>query len=450
MTFELEAEIRKWRDQIRGTGGVSSADLEELETHLRDSVNELFGCGLNGEEAFLISVRRLGNVTAVGDEFAKVTSENLWRQMVLTPKSPADRRRFARELGIVVFLGLLAGVLGKIPAVLGYGSLTGGALVYVKNLASFALFGVGAYLAWKRSLSWKLILPVIGVFAVSALLVNLYPSYDPNDTALLIGIHLPMALWLSLGLLYGGSGWRRSEIRMDFVRFTGEAFIYAILIGLGGGVLVGATAGLFGLAGVDASGFIENYLVVFGGLAIPIVAVYLVERKKTVIENIAPVLARVFTPLFLLLITSVLVAVSVSGGVRDNRDILISLDLLLAVVLGLVLYTMSAREEELPMGLSDWLTFGLFLAALILNAVSLSAIVFRLSEYGLSPNRLAALGENVALLLNLIGLATGYTFFVLRKMDYRRIIAAQMRYLPVYFFWALFVALAFPPLFGFR
>ncbi len=450
MEFDLEAEIRKWRDHIRGTGRVGSADLEELEAHLRDGIDELSGCGLDGEEAFLISVRRLGNVTAMGEEFAKVTSENLWRQMVLIPSSPADQRRHARELGIVVILGLLAGVLGKIPATLGYGSMTGGELVYVKNLTFFALVGVGAYLAWKRSLTLRFILAVAGIFVAAAILVNLYPSYGPNNTALLLGVHLPIAFWLLLGLVYGGKGWQRSEIRMDFVRFTGEAFIYAVLIGCGGMVLVGATSVLFDLAGVDASGFIENYLVVFGGLAIPIVAVYLVERKKTVIENIAPVLARVFTPLFLLLIISVLIAVSVSGGVRDSREILISLDLLLAVVLGLVLYTMSAREEEGPMKPSDWLTFGLLLTALILDAVSLSAIIFRLSHYGLSPNRVAALGENVALLVNLLGLAVGYALFVFRKIGYRRIIAAQMRYLPVYFVWTLFVALAFPPLFGFR
>jgi len=384
MPFDLEAEIRKWRDHLRGTGSVGAADLEELETHLREAVDELSGCGLDGEEAFLISVRRLGNVTAVGDEFAKVTSENLWRQMVVAPLSPAARRLHARELGIVVILGLLAGVLGRIPAMLGYGTVTGGGLVYVKNLAFFALPGVIVYLSWKRSLPWRFILPIAGILSISTILVNLYPSYDPNSTTLLTGVHLPIALWLLLGISYAGSGWRRAGIRMDFVRFTGEAFIYAVLIGCGGVVLVAATSVLFELAGVNARGFIENYLVVFGGLAIPIVADYLVERKKTVIENIAPVLARLFTPLFLLLIISVLVAMAVSGGGRDNRDILISLDLLLAVVLGLVLYTMSARDEEGPMRVSDWLTFGLLLAALVLDAVSLSAIICRLSQYGLS------------------------------------------------------------------
>ncbi|MEE8440631.1 MAG: permease prefix domain 1-containing protein, partial [Spirochaetia bacterium] len=415
MAFELEAEIRKWRDHLRGTGSVGAGDLEELEGHLRDEVDELSGCGLDGEEAFLISVRRLGNVTAVGEEFAKVTGENLWRQMVLIPSSPADRRRHARELGIVVILGLLAGVLGRIPGMLGFGPFMGNSLVYLENVALFALPGVAAYLCWKRSLSWKYYIPVAAVFVVSAVLVNLYPSYDPNNTTRLIGLHLPIALWLLLGLSYAGGGWRRPGIRMDFVRFTGEAFIYAVLIGCGGVVLTAATSILFELAGMDAGDFIENYMVVFGALAIPIVAVYLVERKKTIIENIAPVLARIFTPLFLLLIISVLVAVSVSGGVRDNRDILISLDVLLVVVLGLVLYTMSARDEEGPMSLSDWLTFSLLVGALVLDALSISAMIFRLSQYGLSANKVAALGENIALLLNLIGLAVGYTLFVFRR-----------------------------------
>ena len=180
------------------------------------------------------------------------------------------------------------------------------------------------------------------------------------------------------------------------------------------------------------------------------VAVFLVERKKTVIENLAPILARIFTPLFLLLMASVLIGIGVSGGVRENREILISVDLLLVLVLALVLYTMSARDDQKGFGVSDGLTLGLLLAALILDGLSASAIVFRLSEYGWSPNKVAALGENIVLLLNLIGLSAGYFLFALKRIPHDQIVAAQMRYLPVYFVWALFVALVFPPLFGFR
>lgn len=450
MAFELETEIRKWRDLARGTGRLSSADLEELESHLRDSVEELSGGSLDAEEAFLIAVRRMGPVAEVGNEFAKVTTENLWRQMALGPQAATDRSRHAWEIGLVVGLGLLAGVLGKLPELLGYGRFAEAGLVYAKNLAFFALPGVFAYFSWKRSLGWPLIVAPSAVLALAAILINLYPSMEPNDTALLSALHLPIALWLLLGVSYAGHGWRRPGVRMDFVRFSGEAFIYGVLIVAGGGVLTGATMGLFLLAGVDAEGFVENYLLIFGGLAVPVVAAFLVERKKTVIENIAPVLARIFAPLFLALIVSVLGAVAVSGGIRENREILIVLDLLLAVVLGLVLYTMSARTDESAVAVSDWLTLGLLVAALALDAVSLSAIIFRVSEYGASPNKLAALGENAVLLGNLAGLAIGYLMLVLRKTVFRRIVVLQMRYLPVYFVWALIVALAFPPLFGFR
>ena len=449
MMFDLEGSVRKWRDQVRSTGRVGAADMQELETHLRDSVGDLVDAGLAHDEAFLIAVRRMGNLNAVGEEFAKVSSENLWRQMVLGPASPESHQRYVRELGIVVLLGLLAGVLGKIPAILGFGSPMQGGLIYVKNLSLFALPSVAIYLAWKRSRSWKLVLTLAGIFGAGALLVNLYPSFNPNNTSMLTAIHLPIALWLVVGLAYSGSGWRRVGIRMDLVRFTGEAFIYAVLIVCGGVVLTIATAALFELVGLNAGGFIENYLVVFGGLAVPIVAVFLVERKKTVIENIAPVLARIFTPLFLALILSVVIAVGFSGGLRENRDVLISLDMLLVVVLALVLYTMSARDEDDAMRVSDWLTLGLLVATLILDAVSLSAIIFRLKEYGWTPNKVAALGENILVLSNVVGLVVGYGLFALGKINYRTIIAGQMKYLPVYFVWTLFVALAFPPLFRF-
>ena len=450
VTFDREVQIRKWRDHLRGTGTVAASDLEELESHLRDGIADLLQSGLSEEEAFLVSVRRLGDIGAMGEEYGKVPAENLWRQMVLSPDSPEERRRYAREFALVVVLGLFAGLLAKVPAFLGLGRFGEFGVPYIRNFALFALPGVAAYLCWKRAISWRLIAVVAAIFATAAVVVNVYPAGDTNHTTILTGIHLPVALWLVTGVAYSGSGWRRTGIRMDFVRFTGEAFIYAILIGCGGAVLTIIARALFDLAGIDASGFVDNYLVVFGGFAIPVVAVFLVERKKTVIENLAPILARIFTPLFLLLMASVLIGIGVSGGVRENREILISVDLLLVLVLALVLYTMSARDDQKGFGVSDGLTLGLLLAALILDGLSASAIVFRLSEYGWSPNKVAALGENIVLLLNLIGLSAGYFLFALKRIPHDQIVAAQMRYLPVYFVWALFVALVFPPLFGFR
>ena len=80
---------------------------------------------------------------------------------------------------------------------------------------------------------------------------------------------------------------------------------------------------------------------------------------------------------------------------------LIAFDLLLVVVLGLLLYSVSARDPQPPPGLFDVLQVVLVVSALVADAVALSAIAARISEFGFTPNRVAALGENVILLVNL-------------------------------------------------
>ena len=67
-----------------------------------------------------------------------------------------------------------------------------------------------------------------------------------------------------------------------------------------------------------------------------------------------------------------------------------------------------------------------------------------------SANRLAALGANILLLVNLVLLAIGYVRFVVGRLTYQAIVDVQMRYLPVYAIWAALVVIVFPPLFGFR
>lgn len=164
-----------------------------------------------------------------------------------------------------------------------------------------------------------------------------------------MAVHLPIALILFLGVLYGGPGWRKAGTRLDFVRFAGEVFIYAVLIGLGGLVLMAVSVVTFEFIDVDITTFISDWVAVFGGGALLVVAAYLVERRKGRIETIAPVLARMFTPLFLVVFPSLLVAMLVTGRApSEDRELLIWFDLLLALVLGLTIYTMSARDAEEP------------------------------------------------------------------------------------------------------
>jgi hypothetical protein len=285
-------------------------------------------------------------------------------------------------------------------------------------------------------------------FAVAALVINLYPFAAGSDTQVLAALHLPIAAWIGVGVAYAGGRWSDGARRMDFIRFSGELFIYFVLIALGGGVLTAFTVGIFASIGADAEWFVERWLVPCGAAGAVVVASWLVEAKQSVIENLAPVLSRLFTPLFAAVLVTFLATMAWTGrGIDIERDVLIAFDLLLALVLGLLLYSISARDPDAPAGLFDGLLVLLVVGALLVDALALAAIAGRISQLGLTPNRVAALGENVVLLVNLAWSAWLYGRFLVGRGPFRALERWQTGYLPVFAAWAAVVAVVFPPLF---
>ena len=152
-----------------------------------------------------------------------------------------------------------------------------------------------------------------------------------------------------------------------------------------------------------------------------IVGSWLVEAKQSVIENMAPVLTRLFTPLFTAVLLAFLATMAWTGNPIDvKREVLIAFDLLLVLVVGLVLYAASARDPQAPPDFFDGLQLLLVVSALVVDAVALAAIAARISEFGFTPNRVAALGENLILLVNLAGSAWFYARFLRRPRLVRR------------------------------
>ena len=82
--------------------------------------------------------------------------------------------------------------------------------------------------------------------------------------------------------------------------------------------------------------------------------------------------------------------------------------------------------------------------------VALYAIAARISEFGFTPNRVAALGENIILLVNLMWSAWLYARFLSHRSSFARLERWQIAYLPVFSVWAAFVVVVFPPMFGYR
>jgi hypothetical protein len=56
---ELEAQFGQWRQYVQRRREMQPSDVDELEDHLRGSVDELVAVGLSADEAFLVAVKRM-------------------------------------------------------------------------------------------------------------------------------------------------------------------------------------------------------------------------------------------------------------------------------------------------------------------------------------------------------------------------------------------------------
>lgn len=446
----MEAQFAQWRHYVQRRPELQRSDADELEDHLRGCVDELVSVGLRADEAFLVAVKRMGRLDDLSREFAREHSERLWKQLALTGESNslgAEIRSRGDLLAMVVCAaGAAASV--KVPELFGM-RLAEDGWFYGPNASLFALPWLAAFLAWRRQTRRPLI-GILALFMLGAVAANAYPLANTSQSVVITSIHLPIALWLVVGLAYVAEDWRSSRRRMDFIRFTGEWFVYFVLIALGGGVLTAFTAGTFQAIGIDPEKFITQWLLPCGAAATTVVAAWLVEAKQSVVENIAPVLTRLFTPLFTAVLLAFLVAIVwTSAGINVEREALILFDLLLVVVLGLLLYSISARDPLAPPGLFDQLQLALVISALAIDVLVLLEITGRITEYGTTPNKAAALGENVILLANLAWSTWLLLRFVRRRTPFAALERWQTGYLPVYAAWAWIVVLAFPPLFSY-
>lgn len=446
----LEAQIDQWRSYLRLRRAVHATDVAELEDHLREQIAGLIAAGLAADEAFLVAVKRMGDLDTLSREFAHEHAERLWKQLVLPRADAIASSTRERDDAFVAFgLAIAAAMLIKLPTLFGL-RLDNDPEFYARNLAFFVLPLLTGYFVWRRSpddrVSRWLPLP----FVAAAAFANVYPFAAGGYSEVLTALHLPIALWLIVGIAYAGGRWNQVAGRMDFVRFSGELFIYYTLIALGGAVLMAFMAMLFVSIGVNVEFFFQSWLLPCGAAGAVLVAAWLVEAKQSVIENMAPVLTRLFTPLFATVLVAFLVAWLWTGrGIDIERNVLIGFDLLLGLVLCLLLYSVSARDPQAPAGPLDWLQVVLVVSALATDALALWAIAARISEFGLSPNRVAALGENVILLVNLAWSAVLYLRFLRGSAAFGELERWQTSYLPVYAGWAALVVAVFPPVFGY-
>jgi hypothetical protein len=447
----LEEQIAQWRTYLRRRKALHGPDVEELEGHLRDQLAALTEAGLAGDEAFLVAVKRMGSLDALSREFARAHSERLWKQLVMAPDADAPANTARAEILVVLSLAVAAALAVKVPALFGLRINGGDEPFYFRNASLFVLPLLMVYFLWKRESGVASGLWLAWPFAVAGVFANIFPFRTGSDTERLTALHLPIALWMAVGSAYVRSRWFADGGRMDFVRFSGEFVIYYVLIALGGGVVTAFTFMMFRAIDMNPEWFVGAWLIPCGAAGAVIIGSWLVEAKQSVIENMAPVLTRLFTPLFAVLLLVFLATMAWTGSpINVKREVLIGFDLLLAVVVGLVLYAASARDPQAPPDFFDGLQLLLVVSALVVDGVALAAIAARISEFGFTPNRMAALGENLILLVNLAWSAWLYASFLRHRGSFTALERWQVAYLPVYSVWAALVVVMFPPVFDYR
>ncbi len=146
-----------------------------------------------------------------------------------------------------------------------------------------------------------------------------------------------------------------------------------------------------------------------------------------------------------------LIAIIYSGkDPYNDREFLLIFNALLIGVIAIIFFSVAETSKTTKSLAEIWVLLLLSAVTVIVNGIALSAILFRISEWGITPNRAAVLGGNVLILINLL-LVTAQLSMVLSKKDniagVGKVIAL---YLPIYCLWAIIVTFIFPLIFGFK
>jgi len=338
--------------------------------------------------------------------------------------------------------------------------------IYIRILALVFIAPHIAYFV-QRTKSLKFTILVFLIVATSLIYLNLLPNrgdewyqfskmYGANDDALTNAeLHIPLFLWLVTGAAFAGKEWKSTFARMEFLKYNGELIIYTTILIIGGSILTSITLMLLSIVekSYELSAWYEEYVIMYGIVAAPIVATFLLDKIIDKRLNIAPTIAKFFTPLFLITtIAYLIIMVIYQKNPFGDREYLVALNILLIVVLGLLIFTIAERNTVLPPSVNDYLNIGLAFATIILNVIALSASFFRTITdiYGLTPNRIAILGINLFVFIHLLGILINYIRFVWKGSPFEKLESWIAGYLPYYAVWTILVSVLLPIFFWYK
>lgn len=349
----------------------------------------------------------------------------------------------SKELLVVILASIVAALIAKLPSILNLAEEA----FYVRNIGFIVFPVLAGYFAWKNKAS-RLNVSIISLgFLLCAIFVNLLPDIE-SDVTTLSCIHMLLLSWTLLGFAFIGSTRNIPEKRLSFLKYNGDLAIMSGLLLIAGAVLSGVTIGLFELLGLKIEDFYMSYIGIVGLSVIPVIATYLIGINPQLVGRITPVIAGIFSPLVLIMLVIYLIAIIYSGkDPYNDRDFLMIFNALLVGVMAVIFFSVVGDRSVSKKNLQMWVLFLLSAVTIIVNGIALSAIIFRITEWGISPNRAAVLGANLIILANLLIVAVQLFKVATGKKDPETVGKAISGFLPIYIVWAALVTFGFPVIF---
>ena len=351
------------------------------------------------------------------------------------------------DLIAVLVIAFLAGMVAKLPDIFSIPHEQ----FYPRNISFIVFPFLTAWFAWKQNISVRKLMAVAAILLLAVLFINWHPGDVNSDTFILSCIHLPLFLWSVLGFTFTGDQFKDYRKRLEFLRYNGDMAVMIAVIVIASGLFTAITFGLFELIEINIYEFYSQYVIVFGAAAVPVVATWLVRTNPQLVSKVSPVIAKVFTPLVFITLIVYLTAVIYTGkDPYNDRDFLLIFNLLLIGVMAIILFSVAETSKNITGKAGLLLLLGLAAVTIVINGIALSAILFRINEWGFTPNRLAVLGSNVIILIHLLMVTYSISNAIKHKNDFDKVAVSISAYLPVYTFWVVTVTFILPFVFAFK
>jgi hypothetical protein len=352
-----------------------------------------------------------------------------------------------KDLLFVIIAGLFAGLLSKLQDIFHIND----DFFYSRNTGFLIFPALYTWFAWKNKMTAGKIAFIAAMTVIGLLFINLLPNDVWSDTVKLSCIHMPLFLWSLLGFAFVNGANNNTEKRLGFLSFNGDLAVMTALIVIAAGIVSAATVGLFSLIGLNIEQLYFRYVIQFAFPGAPILATWLIQANPQLVGKVSPVIARIFSPLVLLMLVIYLVAIIYSGrSPYNDREFLIVFNVLLVGVMALIFFSVAESSRTFKHKAEILILTLLSIVTIIINGIALSAILYRIFEGGITPNRAAVLGGNVIILANLLLVTVQLIRTLAKKNDIAGVGSVISRYLPVYLIWASLVTFLFPFLFGFK